>query len=154
MTARARGLIAAAAGDLDRAVEELTAAAAARDFVSAWMHALNLLALGSVRRRRQERRAARETLEQALAIFERLGARLDAERTRAELARLGGRPTSAGKLTPTEQRIAELVAAGRSNHQVAKELSLSPRTVEWNLTKIYRKLRVHSRGELAAKLRP
>jgi LuxR family maltose regulon positive regulatory protein len=56
-------------------------------------------------------------------------------------------------LTPTEQRIADLVATGRSNNEVAKQLSLSPRTVEWNLTKIYRKLHVRSRGELAAKLR-
>ena len=50
--------------------------------------------------------------------------------------------------------VADLVATGRSNHEVAKELVLSPRTVEWNLTKIYRKLHVHSRAELIAKLRP
>jgi DNA-binding CsgD family transcriptional regulator len=46
------------------------------------------------------------------------------------------------------------VAAGRSNAEVAKELVISPRTVEWNLSKIYRKLRVRSRAELTAKLRP
>jgi DNA-binding CsgD family transcriptional regulator len=97
---------------------------------------------------------AREALERALAIFERLGARLDVERTRAERARIGGRSTAAGGLTATEQRIAELVAAGRSNAEVAKELVVSPRTVEWNLSKIYRKLRVRSRAELTAKLRP
>jgi len=154
ISARARGLIAAAAGDLDRAAEELTAAVAGRESVAPATHAHNLLALGSVRRRRQERRAARETLEAALAIFERLGARLDVERARGELARLGGRPTVVGKLTPTEQRIADLVATGRSNHEVAKVLTLSPRTVEWNLTKIYRKLGVRSRAELIAKLRP
>ena len=57
-------------------------------------------------------------------------------------------------MTPTELRIAELVAAGRSNAEVAKELVVSPRTVEWNLSKVYRKLGVRSRAELTAKLRP
>jgi DNA-binding CsgD family transcriptional regulator len=154
LAARARGLIAAAAGDLERAEEELTAAVAGRDSVAPLLQGENLLALGSVRRRRQERRAAREALEQALAIFERLGARPYAKRARAELARIGGRPSAAGGLTPTEQRIVELVAAGRSNAEVAKELVVSPRTVEWNLTKVYRKLHVRSRAELIAKLRP
>jgi DNA-binding CsgD family transcriptional regulator len=154
LAARARGLIAAAAGDLERAEEELTAAVAGRDSVAPLPQGENLLALGSVRRRRQQRRAARETLEEALVIFERLGARPFAERARAELARIGGRPTAAGGLTATEQRIAELVAAGRSNAEVANQLVVSPRTVEWNLSKIYRKLRVRSRAELTAKLRP
>jgi len=54
-------------------------------------------------------------------------------------------------LTPTEARIAELVAAGRSNAEVARELFISPKTVEWNLSKIYKKLHVRSRSELAAK---
>ena len=57
-----------------------------------------------------------------------------------------------GKLTPTELRIAQLVARGRSNHEVARELFISPKTVEWNLSKVYRKLMVRSRTELAAKL--
>lgn len=57
------------------------------------------------------------------------------------------------KLTQVERRIAELVACGRTNHEVADELHLSPKTVEWNLTKIYRRLRVRSRTELALKVR-
>ena len=57
------------------------------------------------------------------------------------------------KLTQVERRIAELVACGRTNHEVADELHLSPKTVEWNLTKIYRLLGVRSRTELALKVR-
>jgi DNA-binding CsgD family transcriptional regulator len=55
-------------------------------------------------------------------------------------------------LTPTEERVAVLVAAGRTYREVADELFISPRTVQWNLSKIYRKLGVRSRGELAARL--
>ena len=65
---------------------------------------------------------------------------------------IGGRPSVRGTLTPTEQRVADLVAQGRSNNEVAHALSMSAKTVEWNLTKIYRKLHVASRTELAAKL--
>ena len=57
-----------------------------------------------------------------------------------------------GALTATEQRVAELAASGRSNHEIARSLFMSPKTVEWNLSKVYRKLRVHSRTELTAKL--
>jgi DNA-binding NarL/FixJ family response regulator len=56
------------------------------------------------------------------------------------------------RLSETERRIATLVAMGRTNEQVGERLFLSPKTVEWSLTKIYRKLRVRSRTELAAKL--
>ena len=103
-------------------------------------------------RRRQRKRRAREALERALAIFERLGAAVYAERARSELARIGGRAVAAGDgLTETEQRIADLVARGRSNKEVAAALSLSPKTVEWNLSKVYAKLGVRSRTELASR---
>ena len=59
---------------------------------------------------------------------------------------------SAGQLSETERQIVELVVAGRRNREVAAELSLSPNTVAWNLSKIYRKLGVTSRTELAARL--
>ncbi len=75
------------------------------------------------------------------------------EGSRAELARVGGRAAAAaGALTPTEERIAALVAAGRTYREVADALFISPKTVQWNLSKIYRKLAVRSRAELAAKL--
>ena len=53
------------------------------------------------------------------------------------------------ELTERERRVMELVAAGRTNHEIAKLLGMSPKTVELNLTKIYRKLKVRSRTELA-----
>ena len=79
-----------------------------------------------------------------------LGAPVWAERARRELGRIGGRATPRSALSETEERIVELVATGCSNKEVARALHLSPRTVEWNLSKIYRKLGVHSRTELAA----
>ena len=95
---------------------------------------------------------ARETLSEALAMFDALGAALWARRARSELARLGGRPSQTRGLTATERQIADLVASGKSNHEVARTLHISAKTVEWNLSKVYKKLRVTSRTELAARL--
>jgi DNA-binding CsgD family transcriptional regulator len=155
LAARAQGLVAAAAGDsagafghLERALRLLEALPAPWPLEMA----KTLLALGGVRRRARQKLAARETLERALEIFERLGARLWVEKTRAELRQLGGRPSRPDALTATEQSVANLVAKGRSNAEVANELFMSPKTVEWNLSKIYKKLHVRSRAELAAKL--
>ena len=64
----------------------------------------------------------------------------------------GGRTSHPGGLTPAELRIAELVGQGRSNKEVAAELVVTVRTVESNLTRIYRKLDVRSRAELAHRL--
>ena len=69
-----------------------------------------------------------------------------------ELARIGGRTASPDELTPAEQRVAELVAAGRTNKEVASALFLTDRTVEGHLTNIYRKLGIRSRAELARSL--
>ena len=112
-----------------------------------------MLALGSVQRRDRKKRAARESLGGALEVFDKLGATVWASRTRAELARVGGRAPAAG-LTPTEKRIAELIAAGHTYREAADALFISPKTVQWNLSKIYRKLGVRSRAELAARLSP
>jgi DNA-binding CsgD family transcriptional regulator len=114
--------------------------------------ARTLLALGTVQRRAQHKRAARGTLEQAVGIFDRLGARLWSEKARSELRRIGGRTASEDQLSETERRIVELVVAGRRNSEVAAELSLSPNTVAWNLSKVYRKLGVSSRTGLAARV--
>jgi DNA-binding CsgD family transcriptional regulator len=109
-----------------------------------------LLVLGLLQRRRNERRLAHESLEQALAIFNELGAPLWAARTSRELRPLGGRPTSRVALTPGEQRVAELAASGLTNRQVAAALFISPKTVEANLARAYRKLAIRSRAELGA----
>ena len=75
-----------------------------------------------------------------------------AEKTRAELARIGGRAPSPGTLTPTERRVAALVAQGRSTKEVAAALVVSAKTVEGHLSNIYAKLGVRSRAELAHRL--
>lgn len=108
-----------------------------------------LLVLGQVQRRDKQRGAARRSLEAALAIFERLGAAPWIERARAELARVGGRAQEVGQLTETERRVADLVAGGLSNPEVADSLFISRKTVEANLSRIYHKLGVRSRTELA-----
>ena len=108
--------------------------------------------LGTVERRAKRKRDARAALEKAAEIFSGLGARLWVEKTTTELERVSGRRDTGSLLTPTELQVAELVASGRSNREVAAQLFLSVRTVEANLSNIYRKLDIESRSELAAKL--
>jgi DNA-binding NarL/FixJ family response regulator len=91
-------------------------------------------------------------LQQALAICDELGAPLWSERAKNEIARIGGRAPAGDELTPSERRIAELVADGKTNKEVAAILVVTDRTVESALTQIYRKLDVRSRTELARKL--
>jgi DNA-binding CsgD family transcriptional regulator len=148
--ARCRGLLAAASGDADlgratmrRALAGLGAGRRPFDL------GRTLLALGALERRCKQKRAAREALEAALQIFEELGARLWAERARGELARIGGRASAADELTPAERRVAELVAEGRTNRETASLLVVSEHTVDSHLRRVYRKLGVRSRAELA-----
>jgi DNA-binding CsgD family transcriptional regulator len=110
-----------------------------------------LLALGSVQRRLRRKRLAREALAEAAAVFESIPAPLWVERARREAARIGGRVPVGSELTEVERRIAELVAAGHTNAEVAQSLVVSRKTVEWNLSNVYRKLGVRSRTELARK---
>jgi DNA-binding CsgD family transcriptional regulator len=112
--------------------------------------ARTLLALGAVQRRAKRKAAARSALDESLAIAGRIGARLWVERARAELQRVGGRSRSQG-LTPTESRVAALVAEGRTNREVADALFVTVRTVEANLTRVYAKLGVRNRSELASR---
>jgi DNA-binding CsgD family transcriptional regulator len=147
---RVRGLVALELGETDAGFAAFDRALAHhRSTPIPFEHARTLLALGTAERRARRRRSARETLGRALAIFEELGAQLWAAKARSELARIGGRAPSPDGLTPTEQRVAELVAEGRSNKEVAAELVVSVHTVEAALTSIYRKLDVRSRTELA-----
>jgi DNA-binding CsgD family transcriptional regulator len=150
---RNHGLLLAAQGADERAIASLEAATHPPEppqGVNRFELARTLLALGTAQRRAQHKRLARETLERAVEGFEQLGARVWAEKARSELRRIGGRIASDDELSETELRIVELVVAGRRNREVAAELSLSPNTVAWNLSKIYRKLGVSSRTELAA----
>ncbi len=106
--------------------------------------------LGQLHRRRREKRLAREALTRALATFEELGTPVWAERARAELARIPQHHAATG-LTPTEETIARLAADGLTNREIADRTFVSPKTVEVNLTRIYRKLGVRSRAALAGR---
>ncbi len=148
--ARSRGLLLAARGDFRGAFASFERALAEHvRSTDPFHHARTLLALGRTQRRAKKRAAARATLEDALGRFDDLDTPLWAAQTRAELARIGGRAPSRDELTEAEQRIATLVAAGRTNREVAAALFLTEHSVETALTRVYRKLGVRSRAELA-----
>jgi DNA-binding CsgD family transcriptional regulator len=150
--ARCRALILAARGDLAGASTAIDEAVREHDRLPLPFElGRTLLVRGTVERRAKRKREARETLTKALEIFDGLGASLWADKARAELARIGGRAASSLDLTPTEDRVAALVAAGSTNREVADALFVSIHTVEANLKRIYRKLGVRSRTELASK---
>ncbi len=121
------------------------------------------LAYGERLRRDRRRGDAREQLSEALEAFERLGAAPWADRTRVELRATGGAAAegdaaeksavaAAGleELTAHELQIARLVAYGMTNREVAAKLFLSPKTIEYHLSQIYRKLDLRSRTQLAS----
>jgi DNA-binding NarL/FixJ family response regulator len=152
-SARCRALVDASRGNLDGAAEAIERAIAGHDVLpDPFERGRTMLVAGTVAQRAKQKRKAREALEQAADIFDRLGARLWSEKAHAALERTGGQRRGELGLTPTEQRIAELVAKGRSNKEVAGALFVSVRTVEATLSKIYRKLEIESRAELAARL--
>jgi DNA-binding CsgD family transcriptional regulator len=98
---------------------------------------------------------AREQLRAAHASFDRLGASLWADQAAAELAATGETArrrdaTTLDQLTPQELQIALLLAAGRTTREAAAAIFLSPKTVEYHLHNVYRKLGIRSREELAA----
>jgi DNA-binding CsgD family transcriptional regulator len=137
---------------VDEAVSLLDEAIAQHDEVGdPFGEARAELALGIALRRARKKRAAREAIEAALAGFEDLGASTWAERARGELGRIGGRTREEG-LTPAERRVAALVARGQTNQEVAAALFLGERTVASHLTRIYAKLGIRSRTELASKV--
>jgi DNA-binding CsgD family transcriptional regulator len=110
------------------------------------------LVYGERLRRAGERKRARAQLHAALAVFDELGARAWSERAHSELAATGERlrPAAVARegLTPREMQVALAVAEGASNNEVAAVLYLTPKTVEYHLTRVYRKLGLRSRAEL------
>ncbi len=150
---RCRGLVAAAAGDLGAAAELLERALVEHaDTPDSFGSARTLLTLGLVRRRARQKAAARTAIQDALTGFEELGAASWVDTARRELARISGRRREEG-LTAAERRVATLVAEGRTNREVAAALFLGERTVASHLTRVYAKLGVRSRSELARRLR-
>jgi DNA-binding CsgD family transcriptional regulator len=115
------------------------------------------LCLGERRRRARHPSDAREPLRAALETFERLGATPWAERARSELRASGETtrrrdPSAAQQLTPQELQVALMVAQGATNREAGAALFLSPKTIEAHLSRVYRKLNVRSRTELASLL--
>lgn len=150
---RCHGLLAADAGDLPAAAEMLEQALVDHQRLPMpFEEGRTRLLLGAVLRRRGHRSDARREIQSALEVFVRLDAPIQAAQARAELAGIGGWPAPAGALTAVEARVAALVAAGKTNREAAAALFLSVRTVESHLGRIYRKLGVRSRTELARQL--
>ena len=151
---RCEGLLLAARGELTRAIEAMEAALA--------HHAQRLLPLelgrtllekGSLERRAKRKTAAKQTLEQALAVLEPLDAAIWVARARDELGRIGLRRAVVSEgLTPAQSRVAELAVGGATNREIAQTLYMSERTVEAHLTKIYREFGIRSRAQLAGAL--
>ena len=150
---RGRSLVHAARGDLDAALVDAQRAMTEHERLPMpFERARTQLVLGQVQRRLRQKEAAARSLRDALTTFERLGTPLWAARCRAELERVGqGRP-SASLLTSSEQRVAELAATGMTNRAVAAALFISPKTVEANLARVYRKLGINSRAELGHRM--
>jgi DNA-binding CsgD family transcriptional regulator len=151
--ARCRGLLVAAQGKPDAALRALEEALAHHAGLEMPLElARTLLVRGQIQRRQKRKRAARDSLAQALELFETAGAALWAKRAREELGRVGLRPRAPQELTAGERRVGELAASGLTNQQVAAAAFMSPKTVEDNLTRIYRKLGIRSRAELGVRL--
>jgi DNA-binding CsgD family transcriptional regulator len=148
---RCQALLTAARGEADEALSVLRAVTGQPGSECPFEAARSRLALGQVYRRAGYKGLANEALNAAASAFAQLGVPRWAERARDEAGRVGLYPTT-GTLTETERRVAELVAAGHSNQETAAALFMSVKTVEANLTRIYRKLSVRSRTELANRL--
>ena len=154
--ARCRGLL-AEPGECDR---HFDSALALHDQTSDVFEAGRThLAYGAHLRRERQRIRAREELRRAFSIFDRLGARPWSEMAQAELAVTGETArrrdiTTLNDLTPQELQIAMRLAVGRTTRETAAALFLSPKTIEYHLRNIYRKLAVGSRSELTAVMLP
>ena len=149
--ARCRSLLEADRGDFAGALETSDEALSAHERLGMpYELARTLLARGQVERRMKRRKDAKSSFEHALALFGEIGARLWTDRAREELGRLGLRHAAPDELTPSELRIAELAASGLTNREVAQAAFVSPKTVEANLARVYRKLGIRSRAELGA----
>src|SRR4029077_3374963 len=130
MGARCRALLAAANGELGAAEDALREAVRHHERLpEPFEFGRTLLVLGNVERRSRHKRLARASLEQALALFEGLGAVGWAAKVRGEIRRLGVKPAGRDELSPTEDRVARLVAAGRTNREIASALFVSVKAV-------------------------
>jgi DNA-binding CsgD family transcriptional regulator len=152
VSARCRGLVLAARGELEDAADALGRALAEHEHCPVpFERGRTLLVQGQVLRRLKRKREARGALEEALAIFRRLGAEVWERRAEGELARVAVR-RAPDELSATELRIATLAAAGLTNKAIAAEVFVTQKAVEANLARAYRKLGIRSRAQLARAL--
>jgi DNA-binding CsgD family transcriptional regulator len=147
--ARCRSMLLAAKGDVEAAARKAQEAMAEHERLPMpFERARTQLLVGQLQRRQRQKERSRATLREALQAFEAMGAQLWAGRARSELARAEAVPTRDLALTASERRVAELAASGMTNKDVAAALFITPKTVESNLGRIYRKLGINSRAEL------
>jgi DNA-binding CsgD family transcriptional regulator len=147
--ARCRAVLLAGQGDLDSARAAVGESMRHHERLPMpFERARTQLLLGQLQRRLREKNEAARSIREALGVFEQLGAALWAERARGELARVKVGPRHTTVLSPSELRVAELAATGMTNGDIATELFISRKTVEANLSRIYRKLGIRSRMEL------
>jgi DNA-binding CsgD family transcriptional regulator len=150
---RCRAMVLVARGDLKAAMVAAEGAMAEHDRLPMpFERARTQLLLGELQRRQRGREKAAATLRGAEAAFVALGTQLWATRARTLLERIALGSNESGVLTSAEQRVAELAAAGKTNHDIASSLFISPKTVEVHLSRIYRKLDIRSRAELGRRL--
>jgi DNA-binding CsgD family transcriptional regulator len=153
LAARCRALLELARDDLDAA---LAWACRALELHEGWPmpfeRARTQLVLGTIHRRRREKRSAAAALDAALRVFDELGSPQWAAMARRERARVGFRPADPDTLSQTEHRVAELAARGLTGREIAAAAFLSPKGVEKALARVYRKLGVRSRVELVARI--
>ncbi|MDT5223636.1 MAG: hypothetical protein QOG19_1043, partial [Mycobacterium sp.] len=146
---RCRSMLLAAQGDITAAVRPAEYAMTEHERLPMPLErARTQLLLGQLQRRQRQKQIATATLTEALQTFEQLGTPLWAARARAELERTNVSPSRGPELTPSERRVAQLAASGMTNRDVATELFVSVKTVEANMSRIYRKLGIRSRAEL------
>lgn len=152
VSARCRALLLAAEGEPERAEALLEQALVDHERCPMPFElARTLLAQGQVLRRGRKKLQARAALEQAATLFEQLGGATWAARAREEVRRTATR-SAPDELTPTELRIAHLAATGLTNDAIAAEVFVTRKTVEANLGRVYRKLGIRSRAQLARAL--
>jgi DNA-binding CsgD family transcriptional regulator len=150
---RCEALLQLARGDAGMAVARADEAAAAFEIAGFPLdHGRALLVAGEALRRLGERRSAANRLQAAKGNFSKLGARLWLERAEHELRRANPRPRRDRGLTAAERHVAALVSEGRTNREVAAQQFTTVATVEAHLTRIYRKLGLRSRTELARRV--
>jgi DNA-binding CsgD family transcriptional regulator len=154
IAARTEGMLLTAGGEFSAAIDAMdTAVAAHVRCPRPFEHGITLLEKGTIERRAKRKSAAKQTLEEAVAILEPLRAEIWLSRARDELSRIGLRRARVTEgLTPAQERVAELVVAGLTNGEIARELHMSLRTVESHLTRVYQENGVRSRTQLIAAL--